>query len=56
MVLFHALVKEEEPDRETEEAAEKEIPMENKGENVAFMDFQPVRKEKVLDTPSDWLR
>lgn len=53
-VLFHALVNEEEPDRETEEAGEKEIPMENKGENVAFMDFQPV-KEKRLDTPSDWL-
>ena len=54
-LLFHILVKEEEPDRETEEDIGKEIPMEKTAENTAFIDYEKV-KQKSLNTPSDWLR
>lgn len=52
-ILFHVLVEEKAPEREAEDAA-KEISLENKTEDKAFLDYEPV-KEKKLDTPSDWL-
>ena len=52
VVFFHFLVKEEEPDREVEDAQIKE---EIEKEGKPFLNKDPV-KEKVLVTPSDWLR